>query len=153
MVAYTMGITAIDPHKYGLLFERFLNPERVSPPDLDIDFCKRRRGDVIEYVRQKYGERCVSGIITFNTLGAKACIRDLCRVHGVPLGETDKLAKLISEEPDAELKSAHDENAEFRAWWPPARRSRLSLSRRKCWRTGSQSRQARLRHSDRQQTA
>jgi DNA polymerase-3 subunit alpha len=114
MVAYTMGITAIDPHKYGLLFERFLNPERVSPPDLDIDFCKRRRGDVIEYVRQKYGERCVSGIITFNTLGAKACIRDLCRVHGVPLGETDKLAKLISEEPDAELKSAHDENAEFR---------------------------------------
>jgi DNA polymerase-3 subunit alpha len=114
MVAYTLGITAIDPHQYGLLFERFLNPERVSPPDLDIDFCQRRRGEVIDYVRQKYGADCVSGIVTFNTLGARAVLRDLCRVHSVSLADSDKLAKMIAESPDAALSPSHDDNAEFR---------------------------------------
>ena len=71
LVAYTMGITDICPIRFGLLFERFLNPERVSPPDVDIDFCQSRRGEVIDYVRHKYGERCVSQIITYGTLGAK----------------------------------------------------------------------------------
>lgn len=114
MVAYALGITAIDPHRYGLLFERFLNPERVSPPDLDIDFCQRRRGEVIEYVRRKYGAECVSGIITFNTLGAKAVLRDLCRVHSVPLVEANKLSKLIPEGPEATIFSAHNDNPDFR---------------------------------------
>ena len=114
MVAYALGITDIDPFRYGLLFERFLNPERVSPPDLDIDFHQGRRGEVIEYVRQKYGEDCVSSIITFNTLGARGVMRDLCRVHDVPLNEADKLAKLLPDTPDTELAKSFDEVSEFR---------------------------------------
>jgi hypothetical protein len=81
MVAYVLGITDLDPVRYGLIFERFLNPERVSPPDIDVDFCQARRGEVIEYVRQKYGERCVSQIVTFNQLGAKSVVRDVARVQ------------------------------------------------------------------------
>jgi len=77
LVAYTMGITDVCPMRFGLLFERFLNPERVSPPDVDIDFCQTRRPEVIEYVRQKYGERNVSHIITYGTMGAKSVIRDV----------------------------------------------------------------------------
>jgi len=95
LIAYALGITDLDPLRYGLIFERFLNPERVSPPDIDIDFCMDRRGEVIEYVRQKYGERAVSQIVTFGTLGAKSVLRDVSRVLGWSYGDADRLAKLI----------------------------------------------------------
>ena len=86
LVAYSLGITDLDPIRFGLLFERFLNPERVSPPDIDVDFCQSRRGEVIDHVRQKYGERSVSHIITFSTLGAKSVVRDVGRVLGWSYG-------------------------------------------------------------------
>jgi DNA polymerase-3 subunit alpha len=95
IIAYAIGITDIDPLKYKLLFERFLNPERVSPPDIDVDFCQDRRGEVIDYVKQKYGERAVAQIITFGTLGAKSVIRDVGRVLGWPYGDADRIAKMI----------------------------------------------------------
>ena len=98
MIAYAMGITDIDPIKFKLLFERFLNPERVSPPDIDVDFCVNRRGEVIDYVRKKYGERAVSMIITFGTLGAKSVVRDVARVQGWGYGDADRLAKMIPNE-------------------------------------------------------
>ncbi len=120
LVAYLLGITDIDPIRFGLLFERFLNPERVSPPDFDIDFCMRRRGEVIDYVRDKYGRDCVANIITYGTLGAKMVVRDVSRVHDLPFAEADRLAKMIPDElnislPDslaksAELKSEYDRN-------------------------------------------
>jgi DNA polymerase-3 subunit alpha len=99
MVAYVMGITDIDPLLYKLLFERFLNPERVSPPDIDVDFCVNRRSEVIEYVREKYGERAVAQIVTFGTLGAKSVIRDVARVMGISYGEGDRIAKMIPSGP------------------------------------------------------
>ena len=95
IVAFLLGITNLDPLRYKLLFERFLNPERVSPPDFDIDFCMRRRAEVIQYVRQKYGDACVANIITYGTLGAKMVIRDVSRVHNLPFAEADRLAKMI----------------------------------------------------------
>jgi len=98
MIAYAMGITDIDPIRFKLLFERFLNPERVSPPDIDVDFCQNRRGEVIEYVRNKYGERAVSQIITFGTLGAKSVVRDVARVMGWSYGDADRVAKMIPNE-------------------------------------------------------
>jgi len=98
MIAYAMGITDIDPIKFKLLFERFLNPERVSPPDIDVDFCVNRRAEVIDYVRQKYGDRAVSMIITFGTLGAKSVIRDVGRVMGFSYGDADRIAKMIPNE-------------------------------------------------------
>jgi DNA polymerase-3 subunit alpha len=112
MVAYLMGITDIDPLKFKLLFERFLNPERVSPPDIDVDFCQNRRGEVIDYVRQKYGERAVSQIVTFGTLGAKSVVRDVGRVMGLSLGDTDKLAKLIPAELGITLAGFDKKNKE-----------------------------------------
>lgn len=99
MVAYLMGITDIDPIRFKLLFERFLNPERVSPPDIDVDFCQSRRGEVIDYVRDKYGERAVSQIITFGTLSAKSVIRDVARVLGWSYGDADRIAKMIPSGP------------------------------------------------------
>ena len=98
LVAYVLGITDLDPLSYGLLFERFLNPERVSPPDIDVDFCMNRRGEVIEYVRAKYGEMAVSQIITFGTLGAKSVIRDVGRVLGWSYGDADRIARMIPNE-------------------------------------------------------
>jgi DNA polymerase-3 subunit alpha len=98
LVAYVLGITDVDPLKYGLLFERFLNPERVSPPDIDVDFCESRRGEVLEYVRQKYGERRVSQIITFGKLKAKSVVRDVGRVIGLSYAEADRIAKMIPNE-------------------------------------------------------
>ena len=83
------------PIRYGLLFERFLNPERVNPPDIDIDFADDRRADVIEYVRKKYGNDSVAQIITFGTMGAKSVVRDVGRVMGLSYGECDRLAKMI----------------------------------------------------------
>ncbi|MCV2503547.1 MAG: DNA polymerase III subunit alpha, partial [Neisseriaceae bacterium] len=95
LVAYSLKITDLDPIKYNLLFERFLNPERVSMPDFDIDFCQENRNRVIDYVRRKYGEMAVSQIVTFGTMSSKAVIRDVGRVLGVPFGICDKLSKLI----------------------------------------------------------
>jgi DNA polymerase-3 subunit alpha len=95
LVAYVMEITDVDPLQNDLLFERFLNPERVSMPDIDIDFCMNRRGEVIEYVRQKYGSDQVAQIITFNTMAAKAAIKDVGRALDMPYGEVDRIAKLI----------------------------------------------------------
>ena len=99
LASYAMGITDICPLRFGLLFERFLNPERVSPPDVDIDFCQSRRGEVIEYVRRKYGERCVSHIITYGTMGAKSVVRDVARVMGLSYNEGDRLSKMIDPKP------------------------------------------------------
>ncbi|MDR0854015.1 MAG: DNA polymerase III subunit alpha [Clostridiales Family XIII bacterium] len=97
IVAYVLRITNIDPIKYGLIFERFLNLERVSMPDIDIDFCIDRRSEVIDYVRQKYGENNVAQIITFGTMKAKAAIKDVGRVLDIPYGEVDKIVKLLPE--------------------------------------------------------
>jgi DNA polymerase-3 subunit alpha len=98
LVAYSMGITNVDPIKYGLLFQRFLNPERVSPPDFDIDFCWRERPKVIDYVREKYGKESVAQIITFGTLGAKAAIKDVARVMSIPFDESNKITKMVPDE-------------------------------------------------------
>ena len=95
LVSYAMGITDVDPLQGSLLFERFLNPERVSMPDIDIDFCMNRRGEVIDYVTRKYGREQVAQIITFNTMAAKASIKDVGRALAMPYGEVDKIAKLI----------------------------------------------------------
>ena len=95
LVSYAMGITDIDPLQYGLLFERFLNPERVNLPDIDIDFCMNRRGEVIQYVTEKYGREQVAQIITFNTLGARAAIKDVGRALDLSFADVDRVTKLI----------------------------------------------------------
>ena len=114
LASYAMGITDICPLRFGLLFERFLNPERVSPPDVDIDFCQSRRVEVIDYVRKKYGERCVSHIITYGKLGAKSVLRDVCRVMGISYGEGDRIAKLIEAKPDATLAKEYESKPELK---------------------------------------
>ena len=114
LVSYLLGITNLDPFRFKLVFERFLNVERVSPPDFDIDFCMRRRGEVIEYVRQKYGNDCVANIITYGTLGAKMVIRDVSRVHNLPYAEADRLAKMIPDELNISLADAQKKSAELR---------------------------------------
>ncbi|MCS7089140.1 MAG: DNA polymerase III subunit alpha [Verrucomicrobiota bacterium] len=106
LVTYLLGISNVDPLRYGLLFERFLNPERVSPPDIDIDFADDRRAEVIEYVRQKYGRDCVAQIITFGTLGAKSVVRDVGRAMGLTYGECDRLARMIPNDPKITLARA-----------------------------------------------
>src|SRR5665811_2460677 len=103
IVAYSLKITDICPLKYDLLFERFLNPERVSMPDIDVDFCFERRGEVIEYVRQKYGKESVGQIVTFGTMKSRAVIKDVGRVLGFTPAETDALAKLIPNQPNFSL--------------------------------------------------
>ncbi|HQZ29444.1 MAG TPA: DNA polymerase III subunit alpha, partial [Verrucomicrobiales bacterium] len=114
IVAYVLGITDICPLRFGLIFERFLNPERVSPPDIDIDFCQTRRPEVIDYVRQKYGERAVSHIVTFGTLGAKSVVRDVGRVMGLSYSEGDRVAKMIPTELNITLADARKKNPELR---------------------------------------
>src|SRR4029453_6815665 len=114
MVTYVLGITDIDPHQFGLLFERFLNPDRVSPPDIDVDFCEARRGEVLEYVRQKYGERRVAQIITFGKLKAKSVVRDVARVMGWSYRDADRLAKIIPNELNITLDSAVEKNPELK---------------------------------------
>ena len=99
VVAWSLSITDLDPLQYGLLFERFLNPERVSMPDFDIDFCQNRRDEVIEYVNNKYGKECVAHIITFGTLASRAAIRDVGRVLEIPYSEIDQFAKLFPYNP------------------------------------------------------
>lgn len=115
IVSYLLGITDIDPLKYQLLFERFLNPERVSMPDIDIDFCYERRGEVIDYVSQKYGADHVTQIITFGTLLAKGAVRDVGRVMNVPLSVVNKVCKLIPNELGITLDKAISASDELRA--------------------------------------
>jgi DNA polymerase-3 subunit alpha len=114
ILAYALEITGIDPLRYNLIFERFLNPERVSPPDFDIDFCQTRRGEVIDYVKKKYGTENCAQIITFGSLGAKTVIRDLGRALEIPFSECDKLAKMVPETPDMTIELALKQNPEFR---------------------------------------
>ena len=106
LVAYCLKITNVDPMAYGLLFERFLNPERISMPDFDIDFCYERREEVIEYVSKKYGEDKVAQIITFGTMAARAAIRDVGRALGIPYSQVDTIAKMIPWEPNITIKKA-----------------------------------------------
>ncbi len=106
LCAYCIGITAIDPIKYNLLFERFLNPERVSMPDFDIDFCKERRGEVIDYVVRKYGEDRVAQIISFGTMAARGAIRDAGRALAIPYAAVDKIAKLVPMELNITIEKA-----------------------------------------------
>ena len=106
LVSYALRITDVDPLQYDLLFERFLNPERISMPDIDIDFCMRRRGEVIEYVRRTYGEKSVAQIITFGTMAAKAALKDTGRALDMPYGEVDRLAKLVPNQLNISLDEA-----------------------------------------------
>lgn len=114
IVAYTLEITDIDPIKYSLLFERFLNPERVSMPDIDIDFCFERRGEVIDYVVEKYGKKQVAQIVTFGTLAAKGVIRDVGRVLDMPYAQVDSIAKMIPNELNITIDRALEINTIFR---------------------------------------
>src|ERR1019366_1400725 len=114
LVTYLLEIANGDPIRYGLLFERFLNPERVNPPDIDIDFADDRRADVIEYVREKYGRDSVAQIITFGTMGAKSVVRDVGRVMGLSYGECDRLAKMIPFDLKMDLTKALKQSPEFK---------------------------------------
>src|SRR5499427_8711302 len=114
IVAFVLGITDIDPLQFGLIFERFLNPDRVSPPDIDVDFCEARRGEVLEYVRQKYGERRVAQIITFGKLKAKSVVRDVGRVLGWSYRDADRIAKMIPNELNITLETAVGKNPELK---------------------------------------
>jgi DNA polymerase III subunit alpha len=114
LVTYLLEIANVDPIRYGLLFERFLNPERVNPPDIDIDFADDRRADVIEYVRQKYGRDAVAQIITFGTMGAKSVVRDVGRVMGLTYGDCDRLAKMIPFDLKMTLEKALKQSPELK---------------------------------------
>ena len=114
LVAYTLGITQLDPIRYDLLFERFLNPERVSMPDIDVDFCFERRQEVIDYVRRKYGDDCVVQIVTFGTLAARGVIRDVGRVLDMPYAQVDTIAKMIPQELNITISKALEMNPELR---------------------------------------
>lgn len=137
LVAYALGITNIDPVQNGLLFERFLNPERKSMPDIDTDFCIERRGEVIDYVTQRYGEDKVAQIITFNRMTSKAVLKDVARVLDIPYGDADRLAKLIpvvrgkpakldamigAESPAPEFREKYEKDPVVRRWVDMARR-------------------------------
>jgi len=113
LVSYLLGITNLDPLKYGLLFERFLNPERAGMPDIDIDFCFERRGEVIDYVTNKYGKDNVAQILTFGTMQARAAVRDVGRVIGTPYADVDRLAKLIPAELGITIKEALEKEPEL----------------------------------------
>jgi DNA polymerase-3 subunit alpha len=132
LVAYCMRITDIDPIDFDLIFERFLNPERVSLPDIDIDFCERRRGEVIEYVTRKYGRENVAQIITFGTMKAKAVVRDVGRVLEMPFSDVDKVAKQIPAALDMTLDKALEENPALKEMeqTDPRVKELLSVARR-----------------------
>src|SRR5258707_10096784 len=112
LVAYSLGITDLDPLRYDLLFERFLNPERISMPDFDIDFCQDGRDRVIDYVRRKFGEESVSQIATFGTMAARAVVRDVGRVLDLGYNFCDQIAKLIPLQPDRNVTRADARRAE-----------------------------------------
>ena len=132
LVSYTTGITNIDPIRYNLLFERFLNPERVTMPDIDIDFCFERRSEVIDYVVEKYGKDCVTQIVTFGTLLAKGVIRDVGRVMDLPYSFCDTIAKMIPNELGITIDKALDMNPELRAMYEsdPSVKTLLDMSNR-----------------------
>lgn len=144
LVAYCLGITDLDPLKYDLLFERFLNPERVSMPDFDVDFCQDNRERVIQYVKDKYGYEAVSQIATFGTLGSKSVIRDVGRVLDMPYTYCDKLSKLVpvegvkpvslarALEMEPQLKERYDEEEEVRELFGLAENSRNSRATSAC---------------------
>ncbi len=114
LVAYSMRITDIDPLQYALFFERFLNPERIAPPDIDMDFCMNRRAEMIEYTAEKYGRDCVCQIITFGTMAARGVIRDVGRSLDIPYGDVDRIAKLIPAELNATIEKALDQEPRLR---------------------------------------
>ena len=114
LVAYCLFITDIDPIQFNLLFERFINPERISMPDFDVDFCQDRRGEVIDYVARKYGRDNVCQIITFGKLQAKAALKDVARVLGLCFADSDILTKLVGDEIGIELKDAYDREPRLR---------------------------------------
>jgi DNA polymerase-3 subunit alpha len=114
VVAYALGITRIDPLRFNLIFERFLNPDRVSPPDFDIDFCQARRGEVIDYVKKRYGADRVAQIVAFNQLGARTAIRDVARVLEVPLDRAMSFTRMVPEDPGITLRDAREANPAFR---------------------------------------
>ncbi len=114
IVAFVMGITDLDPIRYKLLFERFLNPERISPPDIDVDFCQNRRGEVIQYVKDKYGERSVAQIVTYGTFGAKMAIRDVARVMGLSFGDASRIADMIPKDPKITIKTGMEANPDMK---------------------------------------
>ena len=147
-MAYSLNITDLDPLRYNLLFERFLNPERVSMPDFDIDFCQANRDRVIDYVKDKYGRDAVSQIATFGTMAAKAALRDVGRVLGMSYGHVDSVAKLMPAPPGktvtlrARARAAR-QRRDLRA--PRGARDRAARARTKkrspsCWRWPSASR-------------
>ncbi len=113
IVAYLLEITDINPLQYGLFFERFLNPERISMPDIDIDFADTGREEVLEYVRNKYGRDKVANVATFGTMAARAAIKDVARVYGLPFSEANNLVKLISDKPGTKLQAAKDDSTEL----------------------------------------
>ena len=117
LAAYCVGITDIDPIRYNLIFERFLNPERVSMPDFDVDFCYERRQEVIDYVNEKYGRDHVAQIVTFGTMAARAAVRDVGRVMGMPYQDVDKVAKLIPMEPKMTLQKALEVSPDLKAMY------------------------------------
>ena len=114
IVAYSLGITELDPIRHNLLFERFLNPERISMPDIDIDFCQRRRGEVIDYVSQRWGADHVCQIITFGTLAAKAALKAVCRVYDIPFSQANTWAGMIPSVPGTKLKDALSDGMELK---------------------------------------
>lgn len=128
IVSYCLGITDIDPLRYDLLFERFLNPDRVEMPDVDIDFCKDRRDEIIHYVQDKYGEEKVSQVIAFGTIQSKNAIKDVGRVLGLPFKETDSLAKMVPGDPQPEpLPKALEHSKELREYYERDEKSRIHI--------------------------
>ena len=114
VVAYCLGITNLDPIKYDLLFERFLNPDRISMPDIDVDFDDDGRGKVLQYVEDKYGKDHVSHVVTFGTMATKSAIKDVARIQQVPLQESDRLAKLVPDSFPEQVEKYTDENGEVK---------------------------------------
>jgi DNA polymerase-3 subunit alpha len=115
LVAYALGIVDVDPLEYDLIFERFLNPDRISMPDIDVDVCQRRRGEVLQYIRERYGERSVCQIITFKPLKAKGVVRDVARVLGFPYDLGDRISKAIPNDPKITIEKAREASPELRA--------------------------------------
>ncbi len=130
LITYTLNITQLDPLKYGLIFERFLNPERISMPDIDIDFADTRRNEVLNYVTEKYGRECVAQIITFGTMAARAAVRDVGRAMGYPYAEVDKISKMIPapiQGRHTPLKQSTEEDPELRKLYQTDERARALL--------------------------
>ena len=134
LVSYALGITDIDPLQHELLFERFLNPERISMPDIDIDFCMNRRGEVIDYVTHKYGRDNVAQIITFGTMAAKAAIKDVGRAMDMPYADVDRIAKMVPTTLNITLDQAIEDSPQLqRGVSRKTRRSASCSTPRRSW--------------------